>query len=327
MDSEIWRVRTEKIGSLEPFKSERDMESFLMNNPAVVGCWDPNEYLRVPSLVRQQISIRSEAKRGRMDMVGVALKDDSYELRIFELKPDEIQLSAVDQINSYIETWKQKSTSKKDIAAWIESLGIPDLDEATINKIMEKPVPVLVGPTFHPEALAEALKNNVRCVRLTRFRSVDRAEYYVIVEDQVGSVVSARRGWSWREMIDKGLINADDIFTVAYKGNKVSVKPAPKFLNYIWTYVVFDEDSTKLLLEKKKQILAGSKEHPYSRKWLETELDALKTQKPMVITHASALFQFAFGSPYPSWFWTPTGMWRHEKSGKTLDDLKADLFG
>ena len=63
--SEIWRVRTERMGSIEPFHSERDMESFLMNNPAVVGCWDPQENLRVPSLVRQQMSIRSETKRGR----------------------------------------------------------------------------------------------------------------------------------------------------------------------------------------------------------------------------------------------------------------------
>ena len=289
--SEIWRVRTEKMGVIEPFHSERDMESFLMNNPAVVGCWDPNEYLRVPSLVRQQISIRSEEKRGRMDMVGVALKDDKYELRIFELNPDEIQAGAVEQINSYVETWNQKNTAKKDIAAWIESLDIPDLDEEATNKLMERPVAVLVGPKFHPEAIANALENNVRCVRLTRFRSEDRAEYYVIVEDQVGSVVSTRKGWSWQDMIDKGLINANDVFTVTYQGNKVSAKPAPEFLNYFWTYVVFDEDSTKLLLEKTEKILEGSKEHRYSQKWLEKDLDALNTQKPMVITHASALLK------------------------------------
>ena len=41
--SEIWRVRTKMVGAIEPFHSERDMESFLMNNPAVVGCWDPDE--------------------------------------------------------------------------------------------------------------------------------------------------------------------------------------------------------------------------------------------------------------------------------------------
>jgi len=41
MESEIWRLVTERVGTLEPFGSERDMQAFLMNNPAIIGCWDP----------------------------------------------------------------------------------------------------------------------------------------------------------------------------------------------------------------------------------------------------------------------------------------------
>jgi len=50
MESEIWRVRTERIGTLESFRSEYDMESFLMNNPAIIGCWDPDAGLTFPTL-------------------------------------------------------------------------------------------------------------------------------------------------------------------------------------------------------------------------------------------------------------------------------------
>ncbi|MBE0461498.1 MAG: hypothetical protein IBX60_07680, partial [Candidatus Aminicenantes bacterium] len=61
MESQIWRVQTEKIGSLEPFKSERDMESFLMNNPAIVGCWNPESNVALPTLIRQQVGTKTSS--------------------------------------------------------------------------------------------------------------------------------------------------------------------------------------------------------------------------------------------------------------------------
>ena len=74
MESQIWKVQTEKIGSLEPFKSERDMESFLMNNPAIVGCWDPDSDLALPTLIRQQISTKTaRGSAGRIDLAGISI--------------------------------------------------------------------------------------------------------------------------------------------------------------------------------------------------------------------------------------------------------------
>lgn len=55
MESEIWRVQTERIGTLESFRSERDLESFLMSNPAVLGCRDPRSKIPKPTLLMQQI--------------------------------------------------------------------------------------------------------------------------------------------------------------------------------------------------------------------------------------------------------------------------------
>jgi len=43
MESSIWSVKSEKIASLETFRTEADMESFLMNNPAVIGCFDQDK--------------------------------------------------------------------------------------------------------------------------------------------------------------------------------------------------------------------------------------------------------------------------------------------
>lgn len=83
MRSEIWRVITERIGKIEAFKFERDMQVFLMNNPAIVGCWDPEAKGTLPSLIREEIFSRgTEGGRGRMDMVGISKNEDGeFELR------------------------------------------------------------------------------------------------------------------------------------------------------------------------------------------------------------------------------------------------------
>ena len=97
MESEIWRVRSERIGTLESFRSEYDMESFLMNNPANIGCWNTDTDLAFPTLIRQQLHTRKgKGSGGRIDLVGVSIGDNGYELRIFELKASRIDVPAVE---------------------------------------------------------------------------------------------------------------------------------------------------------------------------------------------------------------------------------------
>jgi len=85
--SEIWRVLSEKIGHIEGFSSERDMESFLMNNPAVIGCY-ADDAQAAQQLLRDQVIIKSDrGGSGRIDIIGLAPREDNgFELRIFELK-------------------------------------------------------------------------------------------------------------------------------------------------------------------------------------------------------------------------------------------------
>ncbi|OQY08825.1 MAG: hypothetical protein B6I30_10730 [Desulfobacteraceae bacterium 4572_187] len=99
MESQIWRVRTERIGTLESFRSEYDMESFLMNNPAIIGCWDPDADFAIPTLIRQQIPTKkNKGGSGRIDLAGISKNDNAYELRIFELKANRIDVAAVTKI-------------------------------------------------------------------------------------------------------------------------------------------------------------------------------------------------------------------------------------
>jgi hypothetical protein len=85
MDSYLWRVSTEKVGKLEPFGSEADMESFLMNNFAVIGCAISDKQSDIPLLVRQQLGTKTQTGRGRLDIIGLSREGDAFELRLFEL--------------------------------------------------------------------------------------------------------------------------------------------------------------------------------------------------------------------------------------------------
>ncbi len=87
-EGRIWRIAGQEIGKLERFKSEYQMEAFLMGNPGLIGCgsedWD--EPLR---LKQQRPTKKGKGGRGRIDLIGLALEeDDSQILKVFELKND-----------------------------------------------------------------------------------------------------------------------------------------------------------------------------------------------------------------------------------------------
>ena len=202
MGSEIWRVQSERIGSLEAFRSERDMESFLMNNPAIVGCWDPDASSSIPALIREQVQTLTEKlAKGRMDLVGIARTDNGYELRIFELKAVEITENAVTQLNDYLKGWNEKDSARDKIEKWILALDLEGVNETNVKEIVNKPKGILVGPKFSLEAGLRAKALKIGGVRLARFRAASSTEYYVIVEDEVGDIVdTSRKNWSWNDL-------------------------------------------------------------------------------------------------------------------------------
>ena len=324
MDSEIWRVRTEKIGSLEPFKSERHMEVFLMNNPAIVGCWDPESDIARPSLIKQQICLDTKKGPGRLDLLGISIGENRYELRIFELKAGEIDVGAVDQLDSYIKGWKLEQRTKTEIKNWVLDLDLEGLDENNIDEIIEKPVGILVGSRFQPEAISKAIQMNIQGIRLVRFKSEKKSEYFVIVEDQVGKIVeTSKRQWSWQNLIDIGLMTSSDCFSISHEGIKLIANPDPEYLDYYTKKIILDEESRVKILEKEDEIRKKAEE--YDKKWLDKAIESLKNNKGIFISNATGLCYLAFGGPATS-YWTPTYWWTHEKTGKTVDQLKEEYF-
>jgi hypothetical protein len=320
MKSEIWRVKSEKMGSLEAFRSERDMESFLINNPAIVGCWDPDASSSVPSLIREQISTSTgKTEKGRMDLVGIARTEKGYELRIFELKAVEIIESAVDQLNAYLKGWNLEDSAKKAISSWILELDLDGVSETNVGEIVTRPVGILIGPRFSVEARAKAKAQRIKAIRLARFKAASSPEYYVIVEDEVGDIVdSGRRSWSWKDLISTGQISEEDFFVIRREDNMLRAKPDSSTLDWFKKKVLFDEESVRVLLDKEPDI--RSRANLNDHKWIDREFASLRNGTGVFLSNATGLCYLAFGGPTAS-YWVPNWWWIHEKTGKRLDDI------
>jgi len=325
MESQIWRVQTEKIGSLEPFKSERDMESFLMNNPAIVGCWNPESDIPLPTLIRQQLRTKTEkGGEGRIDLIGISTSEKDYELRIFELKAGDIDLAAVEQLDCYLKGWDHEESAKSAIRDWVLGLNLSGIGEKNVDRVINNPVGVLVGSRFQPDAISKAMGLKIQGIRLARFKAETKSEYFVIVEDQVGKIVeSGRIQWSWNDLVKAGLMDPSDDFSIFHKGIKLLANADPKFFDYLTTKrVIFKKASVKKILDKVDEIEINAPKS--EKKWIEIAIESIKKGESLPLTKATGLCFYALGGPTAS-FWVPTPWWIHEKSGKSLEQLKNEI--
>ncbi len=325
-ESVIWRVRTERIGSLASFKSEYDMEAFLMNNPALIGCWDPGDESRPPYLVRQQLSTRKgTGDRGRLDLVGLVIDEEEPTLKIFELKVGSITSESVKQLADYLQGWETQGSARQQVQSWLVEVG---LEQPIREKLLGQPAGVLVGASFDPSAIADATRLGIEGIRLARFRSESEGgEYFVIIEDQVGKIVaSARRVFSWKEIGLDGPSERLYIDIEGAKGQKtgqrILARPDPESLALKSKRLIFDKDSAALLLERTEQMLARSDP---STAWVKEEVQALNANHahPVGISRATALVCFALSDRRKAW-WVPGPWWVHERTGKTLSEIESD---
>lgn len=332
--SEIWRVLSEKIGTLEPFRSERDMQSFIMNHPEVVGCSLKEMNISGFPLktLKEEIYLRGE-NTGRIDILGIGKREDDeeYELRLFELKLDEIDIRAVKQMVGYIRNWKNNEKAKIEAKKWLGELGLGHLGDDYIEKLVENPTGVLVGARFSPESIKEILEQKeykIRGVRLARFSSSSRFEneYFVIIEDQIGRIVSsAKRKWGWSDLIKANLISPNDRFILKKGDIKITGIPDKEYFNYSQFKLILDEESIRLIVSNEEKIKESAKKIPsLPTNWIPKAIATLKSGKSITITQATGLFNYAILDS-PGSYWVPSQYWIHEPTGKTLSELTKEL--
>lgn len=339
MDSEIWRVRSEQVGKLQSFKSEFDMESFLMNNPAITGCVADEKSSSMPTMIRQQIHTKKEDGSGRIDLIGLRKGDQGYELLIFELKNSEVNIDAVNQLFKYLEKWQAEGSAKSIIRDWVLGLQMEGVDETNIDEIINHPRGILIGPKFTLEAINEAQKHSFQAIRLARFTGGSKHEHYIIIEDQLGDIIDSahKTFFGWQPFLDKGIIKEDDIFYVNTKEG-VQLEAVPDLdphhiqdKHHKW--LVFTDDSKTKLLEKEENIrknwekeVQGWQDSPDKIKRYESKVNKIienvQNGEGLLINNAGLIAHWAYGLPG---FWVPGQEWIHQRTKRRLSDLQYEL--
>ena len=324
MVSEIWSVKTYKIGIVEPFKSENDMESFLMNNPAIIGCADPNNNNVGTTLMRQQIyTKKGSGATGRIDLIGLTIIEDDYILRIFELKANKVDKNAVEQLKDYLDGWNNSSNTqvRGNIKTWILKFDLDGINSKNVDRIIENPQGVLIGPDFDNDAIVLAKYYGFLAIKLTRYLG-NSNEYYVIIEDLIGDIVKTRQQYGWDLFIKSNLISPNDTFVISNGHIKLRAYPDSKYFHTSHKYLIFDDNSRKLILQNENKILNRIRSSYGSakvQKWKDI-FQSIKNGEGVLISNATEVIYLAFD--FPSSYWVPSNYWVHEKTGKTLEELK-----
>jgi hypothetical protein len=317
MESHIWSVKSEEIASLKTFRTEADMESFLMNNPAVIGCFDDE---KGSSLFYQQLfTHKGKGGNGFIDLVGITINDKGYELHIFELKNGTIDKKAVEQLKEYLDGWKKpgvvgKSKTEEKVKEYFKER----FDESEIKDILDNPRGVLIGTKYDPEAITEASKNKFKAIRIARFTTNKSPEYYILIEDQIGDLVRCQ--FVWQDFLEKGLIKETDKFINKPGNNIKDIIAKPDFNLPKTKNLLFEDESKKRILEKleEKKIEEGDK-------FVKEVINTLKTDQSLGITNATKIVYLSFGGKVNKNYWVPAPLWTHDKKNITLSDLIEQL--
>jgi hypothetical protein len=332
MASSIWKVATTRVGTIQPFSSEYDMEAFIMNNPKIIGCIGDSG---APCVIRHQLgTVRTDKSLGRIDIIGLAAKNDAedgkYELRIFELKKDVIDLQAVGQLASYLEKWSSQGSAKDDVRKWMKNEIGEKHDDDDIETILNQPVGVLVGSRFLPDAIESASDKGMLGIRLARFSSTDK-EFFIVVEEQIGTPVS-RQLIGWETLLKLGIIGKEDTLETTIRtpsGNEkiITALPVLKGIPASSKNIRFAQKDAEELLGLKNTILEKSRNETEKEK--AQDLDKyLKSDKGMALTTATGFIYLAYDLPKThSSYWVPAPLWKLTRTGKHLCDILEEAKG
>lgn len=203
--TQLTHIRKGHPTKLEPmgFKYEWDLESFLVAFPEVIG-----DDAIISILGRQRAT-----ENGRIDLCCLGLLDNGKDLGfyIIELKRDEINKKAYNQLNGYIDDWKKNpeiGSLKNEFKKRIGKLELKNSkkykNKEDINKDIEKllkdPYGLLIAPRID-ENLDFAPNNNIFGLEVNRYES--NGEVFVFTEQFGFGPKPKRRQYCYKEFFDK----------------------------------------------------------------------------------------------------------------------------
>lgn len=333
MSATLWETHSHQVGELEEFRSEYEMEAFLMSNQVLlVGSTEEDEGPR--RLWSQLPTLKGSGQRGRVDLLGLVANQGRYELKLFELKKS-ADREAVKQLRDYLAGWNTGSQDQKLARDYAQEFIQEFVDSTEARHLLNSLRGVLVASNFHEDALKEALRGTPRtaAVKLTKFRGATDTSY-VFIEDLIGTAVQRRTDFSWA---DDGISESDTLVAVNVPGlaDEISGRPygpsvgASNQRPVPRKRIVLNEASTRAILKGTQEIERRLKEFaPTSDVALLNLVELEKNREtPLFLQNATALV-FALADYRRQDFWlTPTRFWRLERTLETLLTIESRLRG
>lgn len=151
--SELFRYNVEKLSNSDDFKNEHQMESFLYNNPNILGEFldEKGNYLD-PAVIQQFYTQKGKGREGRIDLMALASNiDGTPVLKIIELKVSALK-EDFKQLKDYLEGLNDKNKHKKEIINFILDEGKIEDDDIAEN-CYNNPIGIFIVSNFDLELL------------------------------------------------------------------------------------------------------------------------------------------------------------------------------
>ena len=132
--SDLFRYNIKKLSSSEDFNSEHQMESFIYNNPEILGqLMDEEGNLISPAVIQQVFTQKDEERKGRIDLMALVSKaDGSPLLKIIELKLD-AKKEDFNQLQDYLVSLNDENKYKENFIEFIKEVSKIEDDDIAIN--------------------------------------------------------------------------------------------------------------------------------------------------------------------------------------------------
>ena len=214
------------MGSVSKFRSEHQMESFLYNNPDIIGILSDSSGVKKDSAIIQQFPTQKVVGgKGRIDLVALNTDEDSnLVLKIIELKKKAVKDDFL-QLKGYLEGLNEDNPWKAGLISFIkERGGIDDDDE--INNVYNNAKGIFITSDFEPELLIEIHKwntnkhgNFIELFKLLQFKTED--SNFILLDkiiEKPEELKRSRRIFNWNELVKKfEILDSGDIFYIKQK--------------------------------------------------------------------------------------------------------------
>jgi len=234
------------------------MESFLYNNPEIIGILSDSSGMKEDSAIIQQFPTQKGAGgKGRIDLIALNSDENSnLILKIIELKKKAVKDDFL-QLKEYLEGLNEDNPWKAGLVNFIkERSGIDDDNE--INDIYNKAKGIFITSDFEPELLIEIHKwntnkhrNFIELFKLLQFKAGD--SNFILLDKIIEQpkLKTSKRRFNWNEMVKQfsNILNFGDIFYIKEKytdGDQIEFRITESRL-----YVTLTPETIKVMRKKK----------------------------------------------------------------------------